>query len=568
MPRPSPGIVRNAFTFSCVLILASTPCSEAGPRKNHQKKTPREVSVYIPKDLEDCFAQLDKLLSPKDREEFRNKPEDDLILYHHGFGTGLRNDWQLWGESRLQKYFAAMGVPHPESISMIILTSYWRRENHQEIKLEEQIARDRAAWEQQKKEQKAEESRAVQALAKARELMLGLEYVGDPASKVVMRRRSDDGIRSRFLARFRDGVFLTVREIVSSEGLKDTYQLLPHFLDLKTERIYPVRLPEIPEISFSVIAGDRLWVIGKNEGECRLVALDTVNRKTVPLPQSDEIPQLGLSGDQLLLVYSKSIFRREGDDWKQVYSGDLKLPLSGPPPRQYGDKIYFRDEGSGENEKQLWYLELGAVPRLVTVWQDTGLVGPSGPRWENTFGYCVLSDGTLWATFGEGFNPKSVLRRQPDGEYRIAVFNNEVTLKGDLLGRADDDGPTVVASSGSGWKELPTQKPDAKGANLSLSGIAAKSDDDLIAVGDTGLFEIRGKQIRKLMTFRNTHQEIPMKNGHLSHWDWNPTDILFLADNAYLISGSFGGIYLVRQDESKRWSLKSLDERMGEPLIW
>jgi hypothetical protein len=350
--------------------------------------------------------------------------------------------------------------------------------------------------------------------------------------------------------------------------LNDTYVLVPYFLDLAKERIHPVRLPEMTDISYSVVAGDWLWVVGKGDGELRLLALDRSACVPIALPRTDETPQLGLSGDRLLLVYSNAIYRREEQDWKQLYSGDLKLPVSGPPPRHFGDKVYFRDEGRGESEKQLWYLELGAVPRLVTVWQDTGLVGPSGPRWENTFGYCVLSDGSLWATFGEGFNSKSVLRRQPGGEYRIAVFNNNVTLHGDLLGRSDDNGPTLVTTSGAGWKQLPNDKPNAKGADLSISGIAAKSDDNLIAVADTGLFQVSGNQIRKLITFRNTHQKIPMKDGHVSHWNWDPTDILFLPDDSYLISASFGGIYLLRQDQGKRWQLKSVDERLGNPLFW
>jgi hypothetical protein len=295
--------------------------------------------------------------------------------------------------------------------------------------------------------------------------------------------------------------------------------------------------------------------------------LSQLSGTLVTLPRTDEVPQLGISGEQLLLVYSNAIYRREQQNWTQLYAGELTLPLSGPPPRQHGDKIYFRDEGRGENEKQLRYLELGAVPRLVTVWQDTGLVGPSGPRWENTFGYCVLNDGSLWATFGEGFQAKSVLRRQPSGEYRIAVINNAVTLRGDLLGQSDNTGLSLVTTSGSGWKQMPSDKPTAKDADLSISGIAAKSDDNLIAVGDTGLFEIRGNQIRKLLAFGNTHQNIPMKGG-VGHWDWDPTDILLLTDNSYLISGSFGGIYLLRQDHAKGWSLKSLDEKLGKPVIW
>jgi hypothetical protein len=170
MVRLPPRIIRSALAFFCTLILVSATDAEAAPRKTHRKKPSGEPSVYIPKDLDDCFAEFDKQWSPKQREEFRKKTENELIDYHFGLGMWMRNNWRLWAGSRLQKYFAALGVPHPESISMIIITSYWRRENHQEIKLGEQIAKDRAEWEQQKKEQKEEELRASQALEKIREL--------------------------------------------------------------------------------------------------------------------------------------------------------------------------------------------------------------------------------------------------------------------------------------------------------------------------------------------------------------------------------------------------------------
>ncbi|MFZ1221564.1 MAG: DUF6794 domain-containing protein [Chthoniobacterales bacterium] len=568
MRRRLLGIGPRTIGLLCVLCLIASPQAEAGVRKKHQNKAPGEIPAYVPKDLEDCFRELDKLWSQEQREEFRKKPEEKLIEYHFELGMWMRNRWALWAGSRLQQYFAALGVSHPESISMIIITSYWRRENHREIKLEEQIAHDRAAWEQQGKEQREEEVRAAAAFEKVRELMLGFAYVSDSPATVTMKKRSDDGIRARFLARFRGGVILTIREFVSSEGRDDTYRLVPYFLDLTKEQICPVQLPEMTEIAYSVVAGDWLWVVGKSKEALRLVALSQVTLVLVDLPRSDEIPQLGLSGDRVLLVYSNAIYRREEQTWTQLYSGEVKLPLSGPPPRQYGDKVYFRDEGREENEKQLSYLELDATPRVVTVWKETDLVGPSGPRWENTFGYCVLADGTLWATFGEGFESKSVLRRQPNGDYRIAVFNNRVALQGDLLGRSGDEKVALVSSSASGWKQLAGEKPKGKGADLSISGIAAKPNGDLIAVADTGLFRVADSEIRKLISFRNTHQLIPLKDGHVSHWDWDPTDILFLSDNSYLITSTFGGIYVLRQDEAKRWSLKSLDERLGKPLIW
>jgi hypothetical protein len=568
MIRFPPRIAWRVLAFFCALVLVSATAAEAAARKNHRNKSSDEVSAYIPKDLEDCFAELDKLWPAEKRQEFRNKPEEKLIEYHFELGMWMRNRWRLWAGSRLQNYFAALGVPHPESISMIIITSYWRRENHREIRLEEQITRDRAEWEQQRRQQEEEEIRVAQALEKAGKSMLGLEYPASSPPSIAIRQRSDDGIRARSLARFRGGVLLTIRQPVPNVGPKDTYALVPYFLDLTEERIHPIRLPEITDISYSVVAGDWLWVVGKGDGELRLLALSQAACTPVALPRSDEIPQLGLSGDQLLLVYSNSIYRREHQGWRQLYSGDLKPPLSGPPPRQYGDKIYFRDEGREENEKQLWFLELSAVPRLVPVWDDTGLVGPSGPRWENTFGYCVLDDGTLWATFGEGgTQSKSLLRRGPTGEYRIAVFNNSVNLHGDLLGRSDNTGPDLVTTSGSGWKQSRSQDSNPKGADLSISGIAAKSADELVAVADTGLFTIHGNKIKKLLTFRNAQQRVPLKQG-LLHWNWDPTDILFLTENSYLISGSFGGIYLLRQDQAKRWSMKSLDEQLGKPLIW
>jgi len=51
----------------------------------------------------------------------------------------LRNNWQLWGGSRLSKYFNNLGIFHPDDMSGIILDSYHRYLTDKEIKLEEQI---------------------------------------------------------------------------------------------------------------------------------------------------------------------------------------------------------------------------------------------------------------------------------------------------------------------------------------------------------------------------------------------------------------------------------------------
>ncbi len=65
--------------------------------------------------------------------------EDDMALYHHGLGTWIRNNWGLWEGSRLSVWFQKKGIEHPDIMSGIILTSFWRHLNGKPIGLEEQF---------------------------------------------------------------------------------------------------------------------------------------------------------------------------------------------------------------------------------------------------------------------------------------------------------------------------------------------------------------------------------------------------------------------------------------------
>ncbi|HEV3470278.1 MAG TPA: DUF6794 domain-containing protein [Pyrinomonadaceae bacterium] len=81
--------------------------------------------VYIPKNLGEALAEMDKRLTEVDKKEMRALPSrEGMIVYHLGPGMWMRNNWGLWGGSRLQKYFTALGVTHPENMSTIILYHY------------------------------------------------------------------------------------------------------------------------------------------------------------------------------------------------------------------------------------------------------------------------------------------------------------------------------------------------------------------------------------------------------------------------------------------------------------
>lgn len=76
--------------------------------------------------MKDCFVQLDKTLSEKDKTEIKSlESRDETIKYHHGLGMWLRNNWGLWGGSRLQKYFLNKKVDQPDGMSSLILEYYY-----------------------------------------------------------------------------------------------------------------------------------------------------------------------------------------------------------------------------------------------------------------------------------------------------------------------------------------------------------------------------------------------------------------------------------------------------------
>jgi hypothetical protein len=66
--------------------------------------------VYIPRDLQDCFNQIDSFWNDSTKLKVKQWTEDEFSArVHFGFGMWMRNNWQLWGGSRLSKYFNDLG---------------------------------------------------------------------------------------------------------------------------------------------------------------------------------------------------------------------------------------------------------------------------------------------------------------------------------------------------------------------------------------------------------------------------------------------------------------------------
>jgi hypothetical protein len=61
--------------------------------------------IYIPRNLRESFTQLDRLLPDTIKQRLRHPDSRyGLADFHMGLGLWMRNNWQLWGGSRLQQY--------------------------------------------------------------------------------------------------------------------------------------------------------------------------------------------------------------------------------------------------------------------------------------------------------------------------------------------------------------------------------------------------------------------------------------------------------------------------------
>jgi hypothetical protein len=107
--------------------------------------------TYIPKNLADCFDQLNTMLDPKYIEIIKNKSESDFSgSEHFNLGIWMRNNWGLWKGSRLYQFFKEKGLSHPDDMSGTILISYHRKLNNRDIELEKQIKRYQDYWKKKK----------------------------------------------------------------------------------------------------------------------------------------------------------------------------------------------------------------------------------------------------------------------------------------------------------------------------------------------------------------------------------------------------------------------------------
>jgi len=105
----------------------------------------------IPKELKTSFEYLDKNWDEKEIEIFKNISENDSTMsrnYHFSIGINLRNNLLRHNEKseNITKFFDSIGIHHYDDMSAIILTSYHRHLNKENIGLQSQVNKYMEYW--------------------------------------------------------------------------------------------------------------------------------------------------------------------------------------------------------------------------------------------------------------------------------------------------------------------------------------------------------------------------------------------------------------------------------------
>lgn len=85
-----------------------------------------------PKSVDEAVQHIVSKMSPEDLRLVRDTPREDLIRFHHGWGTGIRNSFGLWQGNR--ELLESCGGGHPDDCSMVIIEAVWERLQTQENK--------------------------------------------------------------------------------------------------------------------------------------------------------------------------------------------------------------------------------------------------------------------------------------------------------------------------------------------------------------------------------------------------------------------------------------------------
>jgi hypothetical protein len=109
------------------------------------------ADAAIPRDLHEAHESLTQHFSAADISRIRKmKSEDEMIgLVGLQEASALTNEWQLWADSPLARYFKRLGVTEPHDMIGIVADTYWCKLHGRPFALRAKVAKLRKEYARQ-----------------------------------------------------------------------------------------------------------------------------------------------------------------------------------------------------------------------------------------------------------------------------------------------------------------------------------------------------------------------------------------------------------------------------------
>jgi hypothetical protein len=120
------------------IAISSVYCGESRPSDVNNAASTSSTKAYPhgypevkPSSIQHALDILVVACGEKQCAEIKSKSKIDLIKYHHGLGTWIRNNFGLWSGNK--PLMAELGGGHPDDMSMVLIEKLWERLNSTEF---------------------------------------------------------------------------------------------------------------------------------------------------------------------------------------------------------------------------------------------------------------------------------------------------------------------------------------------------------------------------------------------------------------------------------------------------
>ena len=124
------SFLNKRLFFVCLLALSA--CAGSNVENEEPKRSPTS--------LEEAVGLIVSEMLDEDKDALMDISIMDMYLYHHGWGTGIRNSFGLWtGNHQLLESSCGSITCHPDDASMQILFGVWNVLHNRPIRSKEGV---------------------------------------------------------------------------------------------------------------------------------------------------------------------------------------------------------------------------------------------------------------------------------------------------------------------------------------------------------------------------------------------------------------------------------------------